>query len=136
MAIAYFLTSMGQVARSSRLLCFDLGAEFYTWRSEIQEGAKWTWAGFGLSAPFLFTPHPYWDSPFLVVKFARLVTLPPFSFVYVLYHHRYPNASHRFGEKKRISGGESHCSFVDTQPSTIKMNKMGLTASHWMVDLI
>lgn len=88
-----------------------------------------------------FCPLSLYTAPllglsFFVVKFAQLVTLPPFSFVYVLYHHRYPNASHGFGEKKRISGGESHCSFVDTQPSTIKMNKMGLTASHWMVDLI
>lgn len=96
----------------------------------------------GLGRVRAFCPLFLYTTPLLgvfvfVFQFAQLVTLPPFSFVYVLYHHRYPNASHGFGGKKRISGGGSHCSFVDTQPSTIKMNKMGFTASHWMVvDLI
>lgn len=115
---------------------FDPGVEFYTWRSEIQEGAKWTWAGFGLSAPFRFTLHPYWGSPFLWLNL--LDWSPCHHFLLSMSCTITDTPTHHTDLERRRGSVEvkSHCSFVDTQPSTIKMNKMGLTVSHWMVDLI
>lgn len=130
MAVAYFLFAAAAA--------LDVRVGSCTWRSETREGAKWAWAGFGLSDPPFFFPFLYTTtllgfSVFCVPNLLDRSPWPPFSFVYVLYHHIYPNASHKFGEKKRISGSESYCSFVDTQPSTIKTDKMRSTASYWMV---
>lgn len=58
MAIVHFLYVCGTGCSFDASAVFDMGMDSYTWRSEIQGGARWTWAGFGLSAPFLFTLHP------------------------------------------------------------------------------
>lgn len=151
--------SLGQVAWFVASAVFDLGAsfafEFFVFYFTLGvvsflAGAQWSWAGFRLFCPnFSHTvPSPgllvlscvfFFFLSFWWFEFPRLIShLDAISFVYVLYHHRYPKASYGFGEKKSTSGTGSHSSFVDTQPSTRKMNKNreGVEELYWMVESI
>lgn len=105
------------LARLSRLLCSTWGWGFILGVLRFRKGQNGPGPGSGFLPPFSLHHTPYWESSFFVFKFSQLVTLPPFSFVYVLYHHRYPNASHGFGEKKRISGGGTTAALLIPNPA-------------------